>query len=93
MGCQLTGKQGFLGKGQPVAKCKAHELPPGLLQQAVLANRPIQPRTTPARHKLCRQREAEAAQERSIQEYMRKRREREAADAARKATKRKVQDR
>lgn len=41
----------------------------------------------------CRQREAEAAEERSIQDYMRKRREREAADAARKATKREAQDR
>ena len=40
-----------------------------------------------------RQREAEAAEERSIQEYMRKRREREAAEAARQANKREAQDR
>ena len=42
---------------------------------------------------LCRQRDAEAAEERSIQEYMRKRREREAGDAARQANKREAQDR
>ena len=40
-----------------------------------------------------RQREAEAAEERSIQEYMRKRREREAAEATRQANKREAQDR
>lgn len=42
---------------------------------------------------LIRQREAEAAEERSIQEYLRRRREREAADAARQANKREAQDR
>jgi hypothetical protein len=42
---------------------------------------------------LCRQREAEAAEEREVQEYMRKRREREAAEAARQASKREAQDR
>lgn len=42
---------------------------------------------------LRRQREAEAAEERTIQEYMRKRREREAAEATRQANKREAQDR
>ncbi len=41
----------------------------------------------------CRQREAEAAEERSVQEYLRKRREREAAQAAQQANKREAQDR
>lgn len=43
--------------------------------------------------RLHRQREAEAAEERSVQEYLRKRREREAAEAARQANKREAQDR
>ncbi len=40
----------------------------------------------------CRQREAEAAEERSIQEYLRHRREREAQNAARQAVKLEAQD-
>ena len=60
--------------------------------------------TNAAEHRACptailscphihRQREAEAAEERSVQEYLRKRREREAAEAARQANKREAQDR
>lgn len=41
----------------------------------------------------CRQREAEAEEERRITEYMRQRREREAAEAARKSAKREALDR
>lgn len=47
----------------------------------------------PSSYLSCRQREAQAAEERSIQEYLRKRREREAAAAARQANKREAQDR
>lgn len=41
----------------------------------------------------CRQREAEAAEEREVQGFMRKRREREAAEEERKANKREARDR
>lgn len=44
-------------------------------------------------HARCRQREAEAEEERKIAEYMRQRREREAQEQARKSSKREAMDR